>query len=47
MSDLHWFADKQVERLRPVLPQSHGKRGVNDRQAWSGIAFINRYGLRL
>ena len=46
MSDLFWLSDKQMARLKPFFPKSHGKPSVDDRRVLSGIIFINRNGLR-
>ena len=46
MSNLSWLTDEQMERLRPVLPKSHGKPRVDDRRVLSGMIFIKRNGLR-
>jgi transposase len=46
MSNLFWLTDDQMERLKPFLPESHGKPRVDDRRVLSGIIFINRNGLR-
>jgi len=46
MSDLFWLTDEQIERLRPFFPKIHGKPRVDDRRVLSGIAFVNRNGLR-
>lgn len=46
MSDLFWLTEAQMERLRPILPLSHGKPSVVDRCELSGIIFFNRNGLR-
>ncbi len=46
MSDLFWLTDKQMDRLRPFFPKSHGKPRVDDRRVLSGIVFVNCNGLR-
>ena len=46
MSELFWLTDKQIERLRPFFPKSHGKPRVDDWRVLSGIVFVNRNGLR-
>ncbi len=46
MSDLFWLTDKQMARLRPYFPKSHGRPRVDDRRVLSGIIFVNRNGLR-
>jgi transposase len=30
MSNLFWLTDAQMERLKPIFPQSHGKPRVDD-----------------
>ncbi|WP_353351594.1 transposase, partial [Aquicoccus sp. SU-CL01552] len=42
MSYLFWLIDKQMARLCPYFPKSHGKPRVDDRRVLSGIIFINR-----
>ena len=44
MSDLYWLTEKQMVRLRPYFPKSHGKPRVDDRRVLSGIVFVNRNG---
>ena len=46
MSDLYLLTEKQMARLRPYFPKSHGKPRVDDRRVLSGIVFVNRNGLR-
>jgi transposase len=46
MSDLYWLSDRQMAKLDPVFPKSHGKPPVDDKRVLSGIIFINRNGLR-
>jgi len=46
MSDLYWLTNKQMAKLAPFFPTSHGKPRVDDRRVLSGIIFINRNGLR-
>ena len=36
MSDLYWLTDKQMARLEPYFPRSHGKPRVDDRRVLSG-----------
>jgi transposase len=43
---LFWLTDRQMARLQPFFPKSHGKPRVDDRRVLSGIIFINRNGLR-
>lgn len=42
MGDLFWLTDEQMERLRPFVPQSHGRPHADDRRVLSGIVFVNR-----
>jgi transposase len=46
MSDLFWLTEEQMACLQPYFPNSHGCERVDDRQALSGIIFVNRNGLR-
>lgn len=46
MSNLYWFSEAQIERLKPFLPKSHCKPCMDDRHVLSGIIFINHNGLR-
>ena len=46
MSDLFWFSDKQMRRIEPLFPLSHGVPRVDDRRVISGIIFVIRNGLR-
>ena len=46
MSDLYWLTDKQMARLEPYFPKSHGKPRVDDRRVLSGIVFVNRNEMR-
>lgn len=46
MSDLIWLSDKQMERISPYFPLSHGKPRVDDRRVISGIVFVLKNGLR-
>jgi transposase len=46
MSNLYWLTEKQMARLRPFFPKSHGKPRVDDQRVLSGIIFVNRNGLR-
>lgn len=39
MSVLFWLTDKQMERLRPFFPKSHGHPQVDDRRILSGMMF--------
>jgi hypothetical protein len=31
-SNLHWLADKRIERLRPFFPKAHRKPRIDDRR---------------
>ena len=46
MSDLFWLSDKQMQRIEPWFPLSHGVPRVDDRRVISGIIFVIRNGLR-
>lgn len=46
MSDLIWLSDKQMKRIEPYFPLSHGVPRVDDRRVISGIIFVLRNGLR-
>lgn len=46
MSNLFWLTDKQMARLQPFFPGSHGRLCVNDRRVLSGIILVTRNGLR-
>lgn len=46
MSDLFWLTDKQLRRIAPYFPLSHGMPRVDDRRVISGIIFVVRNGLR-
>ena len=46
MSDLFWLTDKQLRRIEPYFPLSHGMPRVDDRRVISGIIFVIRNGLR-
>lgn len=45
MSDLFWLTDKQLRRIEPYFPLSHGIPCVDDRRVISGIIFVIRNGL--
>ena len=42
MSDLFWLTDKQMRRIEPYFPLSHGIPRVDDRRVLSGIIFVIR-----
>lgn len=46
MADLIWLSDKQMERISPHFPRSHGIPRVDDRKTLSGIIFVIRNGVR-
>ena len=46
MSDLFWLTDKQMRRIEPYFPLSHGIPRVDDKRVLSGIIFVIRTGLR-
>lgn len=46
MSDLIWLSDRQMKRIEPYFPVSHGIARVDDRRVLSGIIFVIRNGLR-
>ncbi len=46
MSDLIWLTDRQMKRIEPYFPLSHGVPRVDDRRVLSGIIFVIRNGLR-
>jgi transposase len=46
MSDLIWLSDRQMKRIEPYFPLSHGIARVDDRRVLSGIIFVIRNGLR-
>ena len=46
MSDLFWLSARQLRRIEPFFPLSHGVPRVNDRRVISGIIFVIRNGLR-
>ena len=46
MSHLFWLSDKQMKRIEPHFPLSHGVPRVDDRRVISGIIHVLRNGLR-
>jgi len=46
MGDLFWLSDKQMQRIEPFFPLSHGVPRVDDRRVISGIIHVLRNGLR-
>ena len=45
-SDLYMISRKQLKRMEPHFPLSHGVPRVDDRRVISGIIFVIRNGLR-
>ena len=46
MGELFYLSNKQIERLRPFFPRSHGIPRTDDVRVLSGIIYVIRYGLR-
>jgi transposase len=46
MSHLFWLSNKQMKRIEPHFPLSHGVPRVDDRRVISGIIHVLRNGLR-
>jgi putative transposase len=46
MSDGFWLSQRQLGRIEPFFPLSHGVPRVDDRRVISGIIFVIRNGLR-
>lgn len=46
MDDLIWLSAKQMRRIEPYFPLSHGVPRVDDRRVISGIIYVIRNGLR-
>ena len=46
MSDQFWLSEKQLARIKPYFPLSHGVPRVDDRKVISGIIHVIRNGLR-
>ncbi len=46
MSDLFLLSERQIRRIEPYFPLSHGVPRVDDRRVVSGIIFVIRNGLR-
>ena len=46
MSDLFLLSERQMARISPYFPLSHGVPRVDDRRIISGIIFVIRNGLR-
>ena len=46
MGELFYLSSKQIERIRPFFPRSHGIPRTDDVRVLSGIIYVIRYGLR-
>lgn len=46
MGELFYLSNKQIERIRPFFPRSHGIPRADDVRVLSGIIYVIRYGLR-
>ena len=46
MTDMFLLTERQMSRIRPYFPRSHGKPRVDDRRVVSGIIYVIRNGLR-
>lgn len=46
MSRLFYLSEKQIEKIRPYFPLSHGIPRVDDRRVISGIIYVIRNGLQ-
>lgn len=46
MGELFYLSNKQIERIRPFFPRSHGIPRTDDVRVLSGIIHVIRYGLR-
>ncbi len=46
MGDLFWLTERQLRRIEPNFPRSHGVPRVDDRRVLSGIIHVIRNGLR-
>ena len=46
MSDLFWLSERQLAKIEPYFPLSHGVPRVDDRRVISGIVHVIRNGLR-
>ncbi len=46
MSDLFWLSERQLAKIEPHFPLSHGVLRVDDRRVISGIVHVIRNGLR-
>ena len=46
MAELFYLSSKQIERIRPFFPRSHGIPRTDDVRVLSGIIYVIRYGLQ-
>ena len=46
MDDLFLLSERQMARISPFFPRSHGVPRVNDRRVVSGIVYVIRNGLQ-
>ncbi|GGF75056.1 IS5 family transposase [Terasakiella brassicae] len=46
MSDYFWLSDKQLKRIEPYFPLSHGVPRVDDQRVISGIIHVLKRGLQ-
>ena len=46
MTDHYWLSEKQLNRLKPYFPRSHGVPRVDDRRVLSGIIHVLKRGLQ-
>ena len=46
MRELFYLSNKQIDRIRPFFPRSHGIPRTDDVWVLSGIIYVIRYGLR-
>ena len=46
MSDLFWLSERQLGRIEPFFPLSHGVPRVDDRRVLSGVIHVIRNGMR-
>lgn len=46
MGELFYLSNKQIERIRPFFPRSHGIPRADDVRVLSDIIYVIRYGLR-
>ncbi len=46
MTDHYWLSEKQLTRIKPYFPRSHGVPRVDDRRVLSGIIHVLKRGLQ-